>query len=127
MVLDFFRQRNFKCTICIRSEKLDILKHYSPPEPLNYLTVGLSRFFVPALLKKLAPLFLPPSSVSLSCFILAVPMRECSGKHSCTSSTFPVAILNGTLFFFEKRHDRNGRSLLTKTNYTNNNYIGCIW
>ena len=99
MVLDFFRQCNFMCTICIRSEKLDILTHYSPPEPLNSLTDGPSGFFVPALLKILAPLFLPPSSVSLSCFILAVPMRECSGKHSCTSSTFPIAMLNGTLFF----------------------------
>ena len=26
------------------------------------------------------------SSVSLSCFILAVPIRECLGKHSCTRS-----------------------------------------
>ena len=33
------------------------------------------------------------SSVSLSYFILAVPMRECLGKHSCTSSPFPTIIL----------------------------------
>ena len=35
-------------------------------------------FFVPTLLLSiLAPLFLPSSSVYLSYFILAVPMREC--------------------------------------------------
>ena len=40
-------------------------------------------FSVPALLLSvLAPLFLPSSSVSLSYFIRAVPMRECLGKHS---------------------------------------------
>ena len=42
---------------------------------------------------------LTPSSVSLSYFILAVPMRGCLGKHSCMSSPFPIAILNGTFFF----------------------------
>ena len=47
----------------------------------------------------LTPLFLPPSCVSLSYFILAVPMRKCLGKHSCISSPFPIAILNGTFFF----------------------------
>ena len=38
-------------------------------------------------------LFLPFSSVLLSYFILAVPMRECLGKHSrslCMSSTLPI-------------------------------------
>ena len=56
-------------------------------------------FFVPALLlSTLTPFFLPSSSVSLSYFILAVPMRECLGKHSCMSSPFPIAILNGTFF-----------------------------
>ena len=34
--------------------------------------------------------------VSLSCFILAVPLCKCLGKHSCMSFTFPVAILNST-------------------------------
>ena len=29
-----------------------------------------------------------------SCF-----MRECLGKHSCMSYTFPIAVLNGTCFF----------------------------
>ena len=57
-------------------------------------------FFVPALLFSiLTPLFAPPSSVSLSYFILAVPMRKCLGKHSCMSSPFPIAIMNGTFYF----------------------------
>ena len=57
-------------------------------------------FFVPALLLSiLTPLFLPSSSVSVSFFVLAVPMRDCLGKHSCMSSPCPIAILNGTFFF----------------------------
>ena len=51
-------------------------------------------FFVPALLSVLTPFF-----VCLSYFVLAVPMRECLGKHSCMSSPFPIAILNDTCFF----------------------------
>ena len=54
-------------------------------------------FFVPALLLSIpTPVFLPSSSVSLSYFVLAVPLRECLRKHLCMSSQFPVAILNGT-------------------------------
>ena len=34
-----------------------------------------------------------------SYFILPIPMRKCFGKHPCTSSAFPIAILDGTLFF----------------------------
>ena len=56
--------------------------------------------FVPALLLSiLTPLFLSCLSVSLSYLIPAVPMLECFGKHSCMSSPFPIAILNGTSFF----------------------------
>ena len=56
--------------------------------------------FVPAVLFSiLAPLFCVSSSVSWSHSILAVPMRECMGKHSCMSSPFPLAILNGTSSF----------------------------
>ena len=36
---------------------------------------------------------------SLSHFILAVPMRERLVKHSCMSSSFPIAMLNGACFF----------------------------
>ena len=35
-------------------------------------------------------------SVSLSYFIHAVPIHECFEKHLCMSSTFPIALLNGT-------------------------------
>ena len=44
-------------------------------------------------------LFLPSSSVSLSYFIFAVPILNCFGKYLCMSSSFPITILNGTLFF----------------------------
>ena len=37
----------------------------------------------------------------LTLFHFAVPMRECLRKHSCKSSPFPIAILNGILFFRE--------------------------
>ena len=48
-------------------------------------------FFVPTLLLFiLTPLLLPSSSVSLSYFVLAVPMLECLGKHSCMSSPCPI-------------------------------------
>ena len=49
-------------------------------------------FFVSALLLSiLTPPFLPSSSVSLSHFILAVPMHKCLGKHSFISSPSPIA------------------------------------
>ena len=41
-------------------------------------------------------LYLPSSSISLSYFNLAVPMRKCVRKHSCMSSPFSIAILNVT-------------------------------
>ena len=47
----------------------------------------------------ITPLFSPSSSVSSSYFTLAVPMRECLGKHSCMISSFAIAILNGTSYF----------------------------
>ena len=56
--------------------------------------------FVPAVLFSiLTPLFCVSSPVSLSYFILAVPMHECLGKQSCMSSPFPIAILNGASSF----------------------------
>ena len=54
-------------------------------------------FVLTLLFPILAPRVLPFSSVS-SYFILAVPMRECFGKHSCMSYTFLIAMLNGTRF-----------------------------
>ena len=81
-------------------------------------------FFVPVLLLSiLTPLFLPSSSVSLSYFVLAVPMLECSGKHSCMSAPFAIAILNCTCFFptvqlqvhnvYSKLKTRNSYALVT--------------
>ena len=35
----------------------------------------------------------------MSYFILASSMRKCLGKHSCMSSQFPIAILNGISSF----------------------------
>ena len=40
--------------------------------------------------------------IYLSYFILAVPMLECLGEHSCMSSTFEIAILKGACFFFSQ-------------------------
>ena len=45
--------------------------------------------------------------VCLSYFILALPMREYLGKHSCMRSPLPC--------FFAKQHDRSGRSLACQT------------
>ena len=63
----------------------------------SYRPTGL-RFFVPALVHPILKLLLLSSSVSLSCFILAVLVRKCLGKHSCMSFLFPIAILNDTFF-----------------------------
>ena len=60
------------------------------------------------LLSILTPSFFHSSSVSLSYFILAVPMGVCFGKYSCMSFPYPIALLNGT-FFFAKRDDLWGR------------------
>ena len=56
---------------------------------------GLLSFVSAVLLSTFILLFLFSSSVSLSNFYLAVPMRGCLGKHSCMSSPFPIAFLNG--------------------------------
>ena len=54
---------------------------------------------VPALLFFVLAPVLSSLSVPLSYFSLAVPMRECLGKHSCMSSPCHIAILNDTWFF----------------------------
>ena len=66
---------------------------------------GLLFFMLILLLSILTHLSLPSSSISLSYFILAVPMRECLEKHSCISSPFPIVILNGTFLFFARRNN----------------------
>ena len=55
--------------------------------------------FHPTLLLSMLTHFFWSSSLSLSYFILAVPIRKCLGKHLCMSSPFPIAILDGTCFF----------------------------
>ena len=75
------------------------------------------------LLFALTPLILPSLSIYLSYLILVVPMCECLGKHSCMSSPFPIAMLNGTLFFCETTWSKWSKSRLSKTNYYNNNGI----
>ena len=80
---------------------------------------GLIFFVTALLLSILTPLFLPSSSVFLSYFILAVPMRECLGKHLCTSSPFPIAILNGTFYFRQAKKSLLWQKLrLSKSNRT---------
>ena len=56
-------------------------------------------FFVPALLLSMLMHLFLSSSLSLSYFIFAVPMRKCLGKHSCMSSSYSTVILNDTTFF----------------------------
>ena len=60
----------------------------------------------------LTPLFLPSLSVSFSYFILAVPMRECLGKHPCISSTFPIGYSHTEwyVFFFRQRNNYKRRT-----------------
>ena len=66
------------------------------------------------------PPFLLSSSVSVSYFILAVPMSECLEKHWCMSSPYPVAILNGTFFFHETTLSKRSKCRQSKTNYNDN-------
>ena len=82
-----------------------LTKHYHILFIIIVFWLGCDRpsgllLFVPALLLSiLTPIFLPSSFVSLSYFVFALPMRECLGKHSCMSSPWPTAILNGIFFF----------------------------
>ena len=70
--------------------------------------------FVPALLLSiLTPLFLPSSSVSLSYFVLAVPMRECLGKHSCIGSHLVLSYW--MVLFFRETWSKWSKCLLSKT------------
>ena len=60
---------------------------------------GLRYSFVSTLLLSiLKPLFLPSATVSVSYFFFAVSMSKCLGKHSCMSSSFPIAMLSGACF-----------------------------
>ena len=61
---------------------------------LQFRHFGLHFFVLALLLNMFTHLFLS-SFLSLPYFIVAVPMRKCLGKHSCTCS-FPIVILNDT-------------------------------
>ena len=107
-MVPFFRSvkaMNNRKRSAIKQILLLLIKYYHILFIIIVFWLGCDRpsgllLFVPALLLSiLALLFLPSSSVSLSSFVLAVPMRECLGKHSCMSSPFPIAILNGTFIF----------------------------
>ena len=52
-------------------------------------------------------------------------MRECLGKHSCMNYPFPIAILNGTFFFYETTWSKWWKSCISKSNYNNNNNNLC--
>ena len=68
---------------------------------IELIVIGRHDFFSMSTIlhSLLTPLYVPASTVSVSYFILAVPMRKWLRKHACTSSPFPIAILNGTCFF----------------------------
>ena len=94
--------------------------------------------FVPSLLFSiLTPLFCPSSSVPLSYFSLAVPMRECLEKHSCISSQFPIAILNCTSSFLSLVQENINMpadtiigfvpEVAVKNNLIKKNYRHCLW
>ena len=97
----YFLLIEFHCTFSISYKILPYFVYYY----YILIRLGSDRLsgllsFVPAFLFSiLTPLFLSSSSVPLSYFSLAVPMRECVGKHLCMSSPFPIAILNGTSSF----------------------------
>ena len=66
------------------------------------------------------------SSVSLSYFILTVPMHEYLGKHWYMNSPFPITILSGTFFFRQTRWSFWSTSRLSKINWNNKIiYHGC--
>ena len=56
--------------------------------------------------------------VRLSYFILAVFMCECLGKHSCMSSLFPIAILNGSILFHSLKAINNWKQILQTNLYS---------
>ena len=98
-----------------------------------WLAVGTSFVRAALLLSILTPLFLPSSSVSLSYFVLAVPMSECLWKHLCMSSPCPIAILNGTFLFSRSEIVCNlGRSFVYQNQIklnscSNTQYVVIVW
>ena len=73
------------------------------------------------LLSIFTPLFLPSSSVCLSYFILAVPMRECLGKQSCTSSNFQIEFFS----LVQEKHYYRHSSWCGRANHSNKKKLYC--
>ena len=88
--------------------------------PIYINSVGTS-FFLASCTFIFTLLFLMFSSIYLSYFILALPMRKCSGKHFCMSFTFPMAMLNAPLLFREESFLWPNLRL-SKLNNNNNNF-----
>ena len=97
---------------------------------LGRLTLGLqldlgTSLFVPTLHFSIFTFFcLSSSSVSLTSFIIVVPMHKCTEEPSCTSSTSSIYshILNGTCLFRSPGIDALvGECYYTKYNNNNNN------
>ena len=88
-VIEFISLPLRQSTSTVASKKMHPLTSRRLTVVSDGRTVLLSTFII---------LFLLSSSVSLSNFYLAVPMRGCFGKHSCMSSPFHISILslNGT-------------------------------
>ena len=95
----FFLLIEFNCSFSIFYKILPDYVYYYYISTRIWYAVGTSFIRARCTFSILTPLFCVSSTVSLSYFILAVPRRECLGKHSCMSSQFPIAILNGTSSF----------------------------
>ena len=85
---------SYLITICLTSRRTGVSDGRDWTRQSDW--TGLLFFVSAVLLSTFILLFLLSSSFSLSYFNLAVPMRKCLGKHSCMSSPFCIAILNGT-------------------------------
>ena len=81
------------CTSCFLCSS----RRHQPVLFLHRIAESVSR---PNLYILLTPLFLSSSSVFLSYFVLAIPMRECLGKHSCMSSPISYSHTEWYTFFF---------------------------
>ena len=83
------------------TDVMEIGRKFSKQRTVDFRNWGGSGMFPESrvTIHILMPLFIHSSSVSMCYFILDVSMLECLGKYSCMSFPFPIAILNGILFF----------------------------
>ena len=95
------------------------------------VVIGVGTYFSPARFASFHTNNSLLTIFSVSYFILAVPKRGCLGKHSCMSSPFPIAVLNGTLIFCQTTWSKESKSHRSRTNYNNKNlycqiYCNCL-